>query len=83
MLTVSPITNVKNTINNISFKAGVKINAGANVINTTNPKKEGSFVTDFLGTIKQSPLFYETFMKRQTSIEKGLELEQKKINTLV
>ena len=47
MLAVSPITNVKNTINNISFKAGVKVNAGANVINTTNPKKEGSFVAKF------------------------------------
>ena len=82
MLTVSPITNVKSTINNISFKAGVQYNRGANVINTTNPKKEGSFMTDFLGTIKQSPLFYETFMKRQASIEKGLELEQRKINAI-
>lgn len=83
MLKVSPVTNVKNTINQISFKSGVKVNAGANVINTTNPKKEGSFVTDFLGTIKQSPLFYETFMKRQSSIEKSLEMEQNKINTIV
>ena len=83
MLTVSPITNVKSTINNISFKAGVQSNAGANVINTTNPKKEGSFVTDFLGTIKQSPLFFDTFMKRQASIEKGLEeLKQNKINAI-
>ena len=83
MLTVSPIKNVQSTINNISFKAGVRSNYGANVINnTTDVRKEGSFLGDFLGTIKQSPLFYETFMKRQISIEKGLNTENK-INTLV
>ena len=79
MLTVSSIKNVQSTINNknISFKAGVQTNAGADVINNTSTKREGSFVTDFLGTIKQSPLFYETFLKRQVSIEKGLNTENK------
>ena len=79
MLTVSSIKNVQSTINNkkISFKAGVQTNYGADVINNTSSKREGSFVTDFLGTIKQSPLFYETFLKRQVSIEKGLNTENK------
>ena len=84
MLTVSSIKNVQSTINNknISFKSGVQSNRGADVINLTSSKHEGSFVTDFLGTIKQSPLFFETFLKRQISIEKGLNSENK-INTLV
>ena len=83
MLTVSSIKNVQSTINrNISFKAGVQSNYGADVINNTSSKNEASFLTDFLGTIKQSPLFFETFMKRQASIEKGLEAENK-IDTIV
>ena len=84
MLTVSSIKNVQSTINNknISFKAGVQSNRGADVINNTSSKNSGTFVTDFLGTIKQSPLFYETFFKRQVSIEKGLNTENK-INTVV
>ena len=83
MLSITPIKNVNNTINNISFKSGVQSNYGANVINTTSVKHEGSFVTDFLGTLKQSPLFYETFIKRQQSIEKGLEISnQNKINAI-
>lgn len=84
MLTISSIKNVQSTINNkkISFKSGVQSNYGADVINNTSSKHEASFLTDFLGTIKQSPLFYETFMKRQISIEKGLNTENK-INTLV
>ncbi|MBR5303846.1 MAG: hypothetical protein IKU37_03365 [Candidatus Gastranaerophilales bacterium] len=84
MLKVSSIKNVQNTINNkkVSFKAGVQSNYGADVINNTSSKNETSFLTDFLGTIKQSPLFYETFMKRQLSIENGLNVENK-INTIV
>ena len=84
MLTVSSIKNVQSTINNknISFKAGVQTNYRADVINNTSASRETSFLTDFLGTIKQSPLFYETFLKRQISIEKGLNTENK-INTLV
>lgn len=83
MLTVSSIKNVQNTINrNISFKSGVQSNYGADVINNTSSKNEASFLTDFLGSIKQSPLFFDTFMKRQASIEKGLEAENK-INTIV
>ena len=79
MLTVSPIKNVQSTINNknISFKAGVQSNYGADVINNTSSKRDSGLLTDFLGTIKQSPLFYETFMKRQISIEKGLNTENK------
>ena len=83
MLTVSPIKNVQSTINNISFKAGVRSNYGANVINnTTDVRNEGSFLGDFLGTIKQSPIFYQTFFQRQASIEKGLEVEQNKVNAI-
>ena len=84
MLTVSKIKNVQNTINNnIRFKSGVRSNYGANVINnTTDAKHEGSFLTDFLGTIKQSPIFYETFMQRQASIEKGLNVERKTLNAI-
>ncbi len=83
MLTISSIKNVQNTINrNISFKSGVQSNYGADVINNTSSKNEASFLTDFLGSIKQSPLFFDTFMKRQASIEKGLEAENK-INTIV
>ena len=84
MLMISPIKNVKNTINkNISFKAGVQTNYGANVINNTaDYKNEGKFITDFLGTIKQSPLFYQTFFERQASIEKGLAAEQQKLDAI-
>lgn len=81
MLMITPIKNVQNTINkNVSFKSGVQSNYGADVINTTDVRKEGSFLTDFLGAIKQSPLFYETFFQRQESIEKGLNVEQNKID---
>jgi len=81
---ITPIKNVQNTINrnNISFKSGVQTNFGANVINTTDVKNEGGFLTDFLGAIKQSPLFYDTFIERQQAIEKGLDFEQKKINAI-
>ena len=83
MLMITPIKNVQNTINrNVSFKSRVMSNYGANVINTTDVKKEGSFFTDFLGSIKQSPLFYDIFYERQQAIEKGLVAEQKKINAI-
>ena len=84
MLMITPIKNVQNTINkNISFKAGVRTNFGADVINNTaDIKHEGSFLTDFLGTIKQSPLFYDTFFQRQKSIEKNLETQTKKIDAI-
>jgi len=78
MLSVTPIKSVQSTINNISFKSGVQSNYGANVINNTSVKHEGSFVTDFLGTLKQSPLFFDTFIKRQQSIEKGLDVNGNK-----
>lgn len=81
---ITPVKNVQNTINrNISFKAGVRTNYGADVINNTaDIKHEGSFLTDFLGTIKQSPLFYDTFIQRQKSIEKNLETQVNKINAI-
>ena len=83
MLTVSPIKNVQSTINKINFKSGVQTNYGANVINNTpGVKHDGSFLTDFLGTVKQSPIFFETFMQRQSSIEKGLENGKNKINAI-
>ena len=95
MLTVSQIKNVQCTINNnnIRFKAGVRSNYGANVINnTTDVRHEGSFLTDFLGTIKQSPIFYnnnkqsstfqDTLKQRQESIENGLKVERKTLNAI-
>ncbi len=83
MLSVTAIKNVNSTINNISFKSGVRTNFGADVINSTPVKHEGTFITDFLGTVKQSPLFFDTFIKRQQSIEKGLENgKQNKINAI-
>ena len=82
MLSVDTIKSVNSTINNISFKSGVRSNYGADVVGVTPVKHEGSFLTDFLGTIKQSPLFYETFMKRQRSIEKGLENSKKGIDAI-
>ena len=85
MLKVSPITNVKNTINSniISFKSGVQSNYGADLIRTkSDVKHEGSFLTDFLGTIKQSPLFVQSLKQRQQSIENGLSQEQKKIDAI-
>lgn len=82
MLTVSSIKNVQSTINNISFKAGVRTNTGADVINNTaDYKHEGSFLTDFLGTLKSSVLF-EKFLQRQQSIENGLNVEQRKIDAI-
>ena len=85
MLTISPITNVNNTINHrtnkLAFTSGVRINKGADVINyTTGSQNEGKLIPDFLGAIKQSPFFYETFMERQASIEAGLDAGQNKIN---
>ena len=86
MLMISPIKNVQSTINNkrnLTFTSGVRTNAGSNVINNTaDMSHEGSFLTDFLGTIKQSPLFYETFLQRQQSIEKGLEVSENKLNAI-
>ncbi len=82
MLLVSPIKSVDNTIKKISFRSGVQSNYRANVINNTSVRHEGSFVTDFLGTLKQSPLFFDTFMKRQQSIEKGLESAENSINAI-
>ena len=75
MLTVNPITNVQNTINNISFKSGVRTNRGADVIkvdSNCDVSKEASFLQDFLGTVSYSPLF-KTFLNRQKSIENGLK----------
>ena len=80
MLAINSIKSVDNTINKISFKSGVQTNYRANVIKDTSVKHEGSFLTDFLGTLKQSPLFFDTFMKRQQSIEKGLE--NKSVNAI-
>ena len=83
MLMITPIRNVQSTINNISFKSGVRSNYGAESISLTGDvKHQGNFITDFLGTVKQSPLFYDTFFERQASIEKGLEAESNKINAL-
>ena len=83
MLMITPIKNVQNTINrNISFKSGVMSNYRADVINTTDVKKEGSFLTDFLGSVKQSPLFYDIFYERQQAIEKGLNAEKNKIDAI-
>ena len=81
MLSVTSIKSVNNTINNISFKSGVRSNYGAEVMNVNTGKHEAGFLTDFLGTIKQSPLFFDVFMKRQQSIEKNLEnSSENKIN---
>ncbi len=90
MLSVNAIKNVQSTINNktnnnrnISFKSGVQTNYGADVINNASSiEREGNFLTDFLGTIKQSPLFFEAFFQRQVNIEKGLETQTNKINAL-
>lgn len=82
MLAINSITNVKNTINrNISFTSGVRTNYRANAINgTADVKHEGRVLTDFLGTIKQSPLFYETFLKRQEKIEKEMNKNENRFN---
>ncbi len=82
MLKVNSIRNVQNTINNkrnqINFTSGVQTNFGADVIKASNNSKhEAGFLTDFLGTIKQSPMFFNTFFQRQASIEKSLNTEQK------
>ncbi len=85
MLTITPITNVKNTINkhSISFTSGVRTNYGVKALNeTTDIKHEGSFFADFMGTIKESPLFFNTFLKRQEKIEKELNKDKKSINAL-
>ena len=83
MLMISPIKNVKSTINNISFKSGVRSNYGAESISLTGDvKHQGELISDFVGAVKQSPLFFQTFFERQTSIEKGLEKETNKINAI-
>ena len=81
MLSVDRIINVNNTINRISFKSGSQSNYGANIINANTTGKE-SFLTDFLGTFKQSPIFFDTLKQRQTSIEKGLDDTQKKLDAI-
>ncbi|MBR1616764.1 hypothetical protein IJ670_01290 [bacterium] len=83
MLSIAQITNVKSTINNnsINFKSGVQSNRGAHLMRVeTNINNEGSFFTDFKGTILQSPLFFKTLKERQSSIENGLTSEKKKID---
>ena len=84
MLMITPIKNVQNTINkNISFKSGVRTNYGAESISLTgDSKNQGGFLADFLGSIKQSPLFYETFFERQASIEKGLNIESNSFDAI-
>jgi len=82
MLAVSSIKNVQSSINNISFKSGVRVNAGADVINNTaDIQHEGSFFTDFLGTVRSSVLL-KNLLQRQESIEKGLEKESQKLNAI-
>ncbi len=84
MLTITPITNVKNTINNrINFTSGVRTNHGVKAINeAVDVKHEGNFIADFMGTIKESPLFLNTFLKRQEKIEKELSGTKNKIDAI-
>ena len=70
MLKINPINNVKYTLNNISFKAGVQTNYGVEAPSPQANMVEGNLLTGFFGTIIPS-LFQVN--SRAKSIEKGLE----------
>lgn len=69
MLTISPITNVNNTPNRISFGKGVQTNFGVNAPSPKTNMVEGGFLTGFLGTVRAD---LGTINSRAQSIEKGL-----------
>lgn len=66
---ISAIKNVNNTLNKISFKAGVQTNWGIDVPSPEKNMVEGGLLTGFVGTI--APLFNQ-IQSRAQSIEKGL-----------
>lgn len=70
MLKITPINNVNNTLNHVSFKAGVQTNYGVNVPAPSSNMVEGGLLTGFVGTIV--PLFTQV-QTRANSIEKGVE----------
>lgn len=70
MLRINPIKNVNNTLNNISFKAGVQTNYGLEAPSPNSNMVEGGLLTGFVGTI--TPLFTQ-IQSRAKNIEKGLE----------
>ncbi len=70
MLRINPIKNVNNTLNHISFKAGVQTNYGLNAPASSKNMVEGGLLTGFVGTIV--PLFTQV-QSRAKSIEKGLD----------
>ncbi len=75
MLSISPITNVNNTPNNVSFGNGVQTNYG---ISAPSPKAnmvEGGLLTGFVGTV--SPMINKIQL-RADKIEAGLN--ESKIN---
>lgn len=74
---INTINNVNNTLNQISFKAGVQTNYGMNVPSAKDNIVEGNLFTGFVGTI--APLFNK-IQDRAESIEKGLN--QAKIDYL-
>lgn len=77
MLKINPIKNVNNTLNHISFKAGVQTNYGLKAPVNKN-MVEGGLLTGFVGTI--APLFTKT-QSRAKSIEKGLD--ETKLNYII
>ena len=70
MLRINAINNVNNTLNKISFKAGVQTNYGLNVPSPNSNMVEGGLLTGFVGAV--APLFTRV-QSRAESIEKGLE----------
>ncbi len=77
MLKINPINNVKYTLNNISFKAGVQTNYGVQAPSPQSNMVEGGLFTGFFGTIFP---FFSKVEERAKTIEKGLE--ETKINLM-
>ena len=80
MLRVNTISNVNNTLKNISFKAGVQTNYG--VQEKTGNLVDQGILTGFVGVIKDSPLFnFSQINSRAESIRNGVN-ETKKLDMI-
>ncbi|MCD8024897.1 MAG: hypothetical protein LUE64_05130 [Candidatus Gastranaerophilales bacterium] len=68
MLSISPITNVNNTLNT-SFGSGVQTNYGISTPSPKNNMVEGGLLTGFVGTVAPS---LNRINSRAQSIEQNL-----------
>lgn len=80
MLRVNSISNVNNTLNNISFKAGVQTNYGLQ--SNTPTMAENTFIAGFVGALKEGGLLGREVQARAQKIEKGLNNKPGKLDLI-